>query len=617
MNSYGKSSSNKWLIISLLICLISMVFSSAFQNCFGKVETSELRLVDRSGYEVSSLLYKPDSATVYDPAPCIITIEGWFNNKEMQDLYSVEYARRGYVVIAVDMHGHGDSESTNSNFLYSSAVGVDAAVELAGTLPFVDQSKIALTGHSSGGAAADMAMAIDNERAVPLISAVFYEASTWVDDTGVDHMDDFNGRSAGIIADKYDEFFFWTTDESGNDVGPREFLNSWEAKRFVSSGSFDYVTGNSSVEPGKYYGNPNSLRVIYQPSMTHPWVHFSSKSVGYGIEFFEKVFGAPNPISPRNQIWQFKVLFNFIGLLGVIFFSLAFMSRMLETSYFGVLKAKNGVKPLKIYKTSDYLWFLVPLILCSAFSPLCFYFCIDKVYGITTKYFTQNGPLLMGLWSLISGLFCLILLIIYYYAYGKKNGFSLTQKGVQISGTKLCRTIVLALLTTSLMFLILFFADFFFKTDFRIWVLTLKAFGPDKVVLGLKYLPFFLVFYIINSIAVNSFNYNNIGGEKGNTFLLATANVLGLIVFELIQYITFISTGLLKWYSTEGYRISGIWLFPAIIYLFITPFLTRFIYKKTNNPYLSGIVNAIIITMMCVANTTTILGGAAVVASNY
>ena len=94
-------------------------------------------------------------------------------------------------------------------------------------------------------------------------------------------------------------------------------------------------------------------------------------------------------------------------------------------------------------------------------------------------------------------------------------------------------------------------------------------------------------------------------------------NVVGLIIFEIVQYVPFVSSGFLTWFSTEGFRICGIWLFPAIIYLFVTPFLTRFIYRRTKNPYLMAIVNACIITIMCVANTTTILGGAAVVASNY
>ena len=40
-------------------------------------------------------------------------------------------------------------------------------------------------------------------------------------------------------------------------------------------------------------------------------------------------------------------------------------------------------------------------------------------------------------------------------------------------------------------------------------------------------------------------------------------------------------------------------------------------YKKTKNPYIMPIISAIIITMMCIANTTIILGGAPVVANNY
>ena len=104
----------------------------------------------------------------------------------MQDLYSIEYARRGYTVIAVDMHGHGDTEITAADEVYSSAVGIDAAVALAASLPYVDKGKIGITGHSSGGAACDMEIAIDNERENPIVSAVLFQASTWCDDTGVD-----------------------------------------------------------------------------------------------------------------------------------------------------------------------------------------------------------------------------------------------------------------------------------------------------------------------------------------------------------------------------------------------------------------------------------------------
>ena len=126
------------LAVALLICLVSVLFASGVQGSFGRVKVSELRIVDAAGYEVSTLLYKPDNATASNPAPCILTVEGWFNNKEMQDLYSVEYARRGYVVVAVDMHGHGDSEATDANGLYEDAVGLDAAIRMAAELPYVE-----------------------------------------------------------------------------------------------------------------------------------------------------------------------------------------------------------------------------------------------------------------------------------------------------------------------------------------------------------------------------------------------------------------------------------------------------------------------------------------------
>lgn len=615
-----KNQAKKWVLISLIICFISMIGSWAMQSGFGKVKVEKLTWVGSGGYTTSALLYKPSTAAKESKAPCIITIEGWYNNKEMQDLYSVEYARRGFVVLAVDMHGHGDSQDTTAAELYSDAVGVNAAVELVGNLPYVDTSRIGITGHSSGGAACDMAVAIDNKRPTKLISAVLFEASTWVDDLGEDHSADFGSRSVGIIADKYDEFFFWTKDDQGNVVAPREFLTTKEAKNFVN---FNEGPISVNVEAGKLYtkaiDGKTAYRTIFQPTCTHPQVHFSGTCVSYGISFFDTVLKSPNPISPTNQVWQIKTAFNFIGLIGFVMFIIAFAFAMLETRYFESLKAKEIIKPISVKSRSGKAWFWIPLFICSIFSGLIYMWTINNVYSKTTKFFTQTGPLTMGTWCVLCGILALIILIAFWFFYGKKNGFSAAERGVKISLTNLWKTIILAVLSTCMGFLILFFADYFFQTDFRLWTITLRVFNADRIILGLKYLPFFLIFYVINSVSANCFNYNDIGGKKGigNLFIFSLFNSLGAIVFVLIQYSTFFRTGLLKWYATEGLRISGIWLYPVIVFLFITPFLTRFVYKRTKNPYLCGIINAIIITMMCVANTTTILGGAAVVASNY
>lgn len=606
-------SAKTWVIISLIVCLLSAIFASAIQSSFGKVTVDELKIMDDSGYAVSVLLYRPDAATTENKAPCIITVEGWYNNKEMQDLYSVEYARRGYVVIATDMHGHGDSDSPYYDELYTSAVGVDAAVQLAATLPYVDTTRIALTGHSSGGAASDMAIAIDNERDVPLISAVLYQASTWVDDTGVDHSAALGDRDIGIIADLYDEFFFWTNDEAGNLVSPTKFLSTNDAKNFVNfNNGPEGISGD--VVPGQYYYNGDAFRVIYQPNCTHPQVHFSGECVGYGIQFFQDAFGAPNPIAPNDQVWQIKTAFNAIGLVGIVVFLLSFVMMMLETPYFSVLKEKELVQPAVVSGTTGKLWYWIPLLVCALFSAASYLWVINNIYSKTTMFFSQTGPLTMGSWSAICAVFALIVMAVYYFAYGKKNGFKVADSGITISLKKLWRTVVLAVLATALAFLILFFADYFFLSDYRIWVLTLKAFEADKVILALKYLPFFLLFYIVNSISVNCFNYNTIG-KKANVLVFSALNILGPVGFIVVQYGTFFSTGFLKWYATEGQRISGIWLYPVLVYLFVSPILSRFVYKRTKNPYLFAIISAILITIMAVANTTTACGFVA--ASNY
>ena len=78
---------------------------------------------------MSALLFIPKTATVKKPAPAIITSHGWYNNREMQDMNFVEYARRGYVVMSMDMYGHGDSDTLVNSQVQYHATGMTDAVE--------------------------------------------------------------------------------------------------------------------------------------------------------------------------------------------------------------------------------------------------------------------------------------------------------------------------------------------------------------------------------------------------------------------------------------------------------------------------------------------------------
>ncbi len=81
------------VLLALLLCVISMLGASYVQTNGGTVTVKDLRWETPSGKMMSALLSVPANATAKTPA--IVTIHGWYNNREMQDMNFVEYTRRG------------------------------------------------------------------------------------------------------------------------------------------------------------------------------------------------------------------------------------------------------------------------------------------------------------------------------------------------------------------------------------------------------------------------------------------------------------------------------------------------------------------------------------------
>jgi hypothetical protein len=149
-----------------------------------------------------------------------------------------------------------------------------------------------------------------------------------------------------------------------------------------------------------------------------------------------------------------------------------------------------------------------------------------------------------------------------------------------------------------------FLSDYLFKTDYRLWVLGVKSFTPDKLVIALKYLPFFILFFVANSVAINCFNYVWLSKKEWvNTLIVALFNVLGVLVIFVIQYSTFFITG--EVFFSNVSAIIGIWLTSFLIILPGAAIVSRKIFRVTLNPYLGGLIYAIMVTVISVTNTLT------------
>ena len=596
------------LAISLVLMLVSCIFTSMIQTNFGKVEVKEINWVTDNGYTMNAWLFIPENATTETPAPAVVTSHGMFNNKGMQDLNFVELARRGFVVLAQDMPSHGDSEDVEN--IVSTIMGLYESVKELAKMPFVDAARIGITGHSLGGISCNTAVQLDSYSPTPLIAAVLLNSADGTYTADGQFVNIYGSRDMGIVAGQYDEWFFDDTDANGNPTLPKDFIFNKNAQSILYFGQDP--AGKPLREANTMYketvDGQEAIRVIYTPDIIHPWSHFSYKSTVGTIEFFDAALDAPISIAPTNQVWQWKVVSNTIGLIGFFMFMVSFALVLAKTSFFN-MTVEQPVAPRAISKSGK-IWFFGSLILGVAFASVTYFPILSHFKGSSgyVPGVSQSSPMSVSMWAAACGLFAIISMVVSYFCYGKKNGVDLAEIGVKISLKQLGKTILLAGIVVSSMLIILGVADYLFMADFRIWVVAFRAFKLEQ--LGITFAPYaflFLIYYVANAVATNCFNYNTVGGKNKwvNITLCAVAAGLVAVILLLLQYIPYFSGRDLMWPHNNMY---GVWLFPMLVILPGAAIVSRIIYKHTKNPYIGGIICGVIVAITSCTNTLTYLG---------
>jgi cephalosporin-C deacetylase-like acetyl esterase len=90
------------LCIAIALVLLGSLGAYFVHTSGGNVKITDMTYVTEDGARMSALLYVPDSVSVENPAPAIVSCHGYNNTREVQDINAVELSRRGYVVIAID-----------------------------------------------------------------------------------------------------------------------------------------------------------------------------------------------------------------------------------------------------------------------------------------------------------------------------------------------------------------------------------------------------------------------------------------------------------------------------------------------------------------------------------
>ena len=604
---------NKTLIALALLILLLSYLASLFLTSFGSVEVKSLRLDTQNGQYIIYDLYKPKTATKDSKAPFIAIIPGFQRSKEALSNIAIELSRRGYVIALIDPYAQGlSSSSLSTRAATTEGYGMFALVEHihSGAFEFVDTNKIGATGHSMGGNAAIRGADFFGKQATEKnikskLDSVY--VSGYVLTLRNNILRD-SRSNMGVSYALYDEGAF------------RNELSGWDSANMKIAPESLRVVNNilptdkqiEEVDLGKYYGSKeNTLRVIFNEPVLHPFQPYNFEATSNQLDYFEKVFGAPKYINSVNQIWHWKEIFTLINMVLALIMLIPLTKLLLSLNFFSSI-SKNIPAPLNTPKREGKIifwsiFFISALIACVTFIPMVEVAKVlfeDAANRKLTWFFPQrmNNPVM--LWAAFNGALGIIIFYLSYKLFGKKNGVSSESWGLKINKNDFFKTIILALVIFSTFYIFLYINYYLFHVDYRFWFMGVRIFQPEMLIVLMMYFPLFFIFFFSNSLRVNGAMRFKDQPEWLSMLIAGFANSLGLMLIIIIQYFAFFKTGTVFW-TTNWLSVNL--LFGIVPMMFILPYFNRIFFNMTGRIYLGPLITCLIFIMILSTNTVVYL----------
>ena len=642
--------------VFLLAALICLFAANRIQHGNGSIEIEEGYIAaEHEGKNIGQIfykLYKPAGATEENPAPGILLLHGYQNDHETCAAYSIELARRGYVVLAIDEYGHGkttaglvnrgyvnhkvtvnygeDSEADGTfksaggpvryrvmmnfsnlsffdrryttddqgNVLTDSSAGGNIAYAVLASYPFVDGRRLGISGHSMGtwsswSVAASFVHNDYEPKAIVLQCGELFTDKAY--DAGKIH---FN--NVLLLQAKWDEFSYFRDYQK---VVSDDLLKSDLRTSFLG-------TDAASAAWNTTYGSFDlgSARRIELLKTNHRLTTHHKHGLATAIDWFDAALGHESSIPSDHQIAMAKEWLVLLAMLLVIAALIPWMNLLLTIPFFSQV-----IQPLpSAYrgKTSRSWWkgAVVTMLIAASTYP----FMTQLGHGLLPlpeKVFRMTVGNGFIAWYLL-----LILVMVVMTVIGQKRG---RRRGIQQSyydmglsterqpekiSVSLClRSAVLVLCTVALMYLCVVLSELLFKLDLRfIWPF-FKGFNGERLLQFFVYIPVFALFFILNNSKIMASSRTRWTYEPGFRGFVQTwwRNVVmmagGIFIIILIEYIPFflnIGPGAdLLFGSTFGGPFMSLLIlfFPQVLVFSV---LGTLVYRKTGTVYPGAILIA-------------------------
>lgn len=633
--------------IFLILCAVFIVLATIFmgvanniQKDSGSIEIIDGQIDDERGF-LTYKLYKPTSASSSSKAPAVLLLHGYQNDHETCAAYAIELARRGAVVLCLDEYGHGSSSigllnrgyvnhvvKTNygnesvenktfkeiggskryrllmnfsnlsffndyyskdsaGNEIIDSSCGGSIAYEYLSKLDYVDNTRMAVSGHSMGtwsswSVGADFA----NTSIAP--KAIVLQCGELFRDTVYD-TNKISFNNVLLLQAKYDEFSYF-----------RDYKNFVNDDVLKSDLRCEFLnTTADKAEWNTTYGSfaDGSARRMELLNTNHRLTTHNLNGLSVALEWFDKAIDLPNDIAYTNIIAKTKEYLVLGAMLLVLASLFPLLNLLLDIPYFKEVRQEFPAIENKPTKKGLSTGTIITVLLS----------------GLTFPFMTQLGhallPLPEGIFRMtigngFIGWYLLLIIVMLITSLIKKN----KNKKNNIEGEKFnlkvfIKSLVLALVMFVYMYVINLIYYKVFDLDLRfIWpffkVFTLERFGQFLV-----YIPIFGLFYYLNNTKIMRDLRIKATYEKGFksflkdwlfNFLLMAGGVMIVVLIEYIPFFAGIGPGAdLLFGSTFGGPFMSILILfvPQVLFFSI---LCTYAYRNTGRVYVGAMLAAIL-----------------------
>ncbi len=550
-----------WLTLGLVLVVVGVALAALVERS-GGVSLSDVRFRGADGTVFSALVYRPANATAQHPAPGILAVHGYINTRETQSPFAIEFARRGYVVVALDQRGHGYSGGTAT----TKGFGGPEGLAYLRSLPFVDKDNIGLEGHSMGGWTVLAAAAVmpGAYRAMVLegssTGAPFARTGTaaWP-------------RNLAVVYSRFDEFapLMWLTPRAV-DVGSGARLKA-------------LFGTTQDVQPGRIYGDigAGTARRLTQPVATHPGDHLSREAVADAADWFAATLKGGTPRPRGDQVWWWKEIGTGLGLLGVGALMLGLFDLLLTLPPFAALSGA----PVVVAAPRGGRWWALWLL--TAFVPALSYYLLPLSLPPIkpSTIFPQAITNVLMVWALANA----ALALLFGWWLGPKAETRAQPWGLALA---------LAVVVVGVLYAVTALAGLL-AVDFRFWVVALKPFSGRQALAALSYALPFTAFV---TIAFRGLTGLATGHGRAHYGWAAGALASGFLIVTGVQYAMLFATGALPLPFEALNAIVAIQFVPLLLGLGVLAVHT---WRRTGSYAPGGLIGGLFITWYMVAGTAT------------